>query len=82
MVIVDGRAFICIALKVTSKRKDDPKHVKLLQWEAAGLSKPSWVDVGKTIKLNEDSFRGKIGVLDQEDIVRIMWKLTGSIQSE
>ena len=82
MVIIDGRAFICTALKVTSQKKDDPKHVKLLQWEAAGLSKPSWVDVGKTIKLNEDSFREKIGVLDQEDVFRIMRKLMGLIKSE
>ncbi len=75
VVIIDGRAFVCTALKVTSQRKNDLYHVELVQWRAAGLDKPSWVEVGKTVRLNEDSFGEMIGRLDHEDILRIVRRL-------
>ena len=66
MVILDDRVFLCVSLKVTSKEKDDKYHVKLKQWAAAGLSKPSWVDVSKVIEIKEHDFVKEIGMLDIE----------------
>ncbi|MBP5291001.1 MAG: type II toxin-antitoxin system PemK/MazF family toxin [Lachnospiraceae bacterium] len=77
VIIIDGSAFVCTALKVTSQRKDDRYHVELIQWKAAGLSKPSWVEIGKKIELTEDSFGEMIGKLDYEDVLRIVKRLSG-----
>lgn len=76
VVVIDGNAFVCTALKVTSQRKNDRYHVELVQWRAAGLDKPSWVEVGKTVQLNENSFGEMIGRLDHEDILRIVKRLS------
>ena len=75
VIIVDGRGIICTTLKVTSQKKDDPNHVKLSQWQAAGLSKQSWVDVSRTVPISEESLNDFIGNVDYADIIRIRKRL-------
>ena len=75
VVILDDRTTLCLSLKVTSKEKNDRYHVRLRQWEAAGLTRPSWVDISKTINVEEKDFISKVGMLDAEDILEIMKRL-------
>lgn len=82
VVIIDGRAFVCTALKVTSQKRNDRFHVELIQWRKAGLGKPSWVEIGKTVKLSEDSFGDMIGTLDNEDILRIVRGLSRAMDDD
>ena len=82
VVIIDGRAFVCAALKVTSQKRNDRFHVELIQWRKAGLDRPSWVEIGKTVKLSEDSFGDMIGTLDNEDILGIVRELSQSMDDD
>ena len=76
VVILDDRVLLCVSLKVTSKEKNDRYHVRLKQWRAAGLSKPSWVDVSKVLEIKEQDFVSEIGMLDIEDITAIISRLS------
>ena len=49
--------------------------MKLVQWEAAGLTRPSWVDISKVISLQEGDFVKQIGSLDIDDIIAIVRRL-------
>ena len=75
VIILDDRTALCLSLKVTSKVKNDRYHVKLEQWEAAGLTRPSWVDISKIITLQEGDFVKEIGKLDIVDITAIVRRL-------
>lgn len=75
VIVLDDHISLCFSLKVTSKEKNDKYHVKLKQWMAAGLPKPSWVDISKIIKIRDENFRKEIGMLDIEDIYEIMKRL-------
>ncbi len=75
VVVLDDKAAFCISLKVTSQKKDDRYYVKLKQWEAAGLSEPSWVRVVGTLSLKDEDFISKIGMLDMDDIYVIMRRI-------
>lgn len=72
VVILDDRVLLCVSLKVTSKEKNDRFHVRLKQWRAAGLTKPSWVDISKVLEIKEQDFTDEIGKLDIEDIMAII----------
>ena len=75
VVIYGNRAFICTALKVTSREKNDRFHIAIRQWAAAGLDKPSWIDISKVIQMPEDQLIAQIGTLDTEDILEVLSRL-------
>ena len=60
------------ALKVTSHapRKEWGEY-QLQQWQAAGLTKPSTVRIGKRIQLEQRDMIHRIGSLDSVDIIAI-----------
>ena len=72
VVIYNETAFCCTSLKVTSKEKNDCFHVPIIQWSKAGLDKPSWIDVSKTIRLPKEQLIEEIGVLDTEDVLSVL----------
>ena len=72
VIILGDRGFVCESLKVTSQPKNDSRHIKLSQWQAAGLDKPSWVDISKTIRIPPEEIMGEIGILDSEDVFNII----------
>ena len=75
VVIYGNRAFICTALKVTSREKNDRFHIATRQLAAAGLDKPSWIDISKVIRLPEDQLIEQIGMLDTEDLLAVLSRL-------
>ena len=72
IIALGDRGLYCDSLKITSQQKNDWRHVELTQWRAAGLDKPSWVDVSKVLKVPDNLIIEKIGTLDVEDIQMIM----------
>ena len=75
VIILEDRSALCLSLKVTSREKNDRFHVKIKQWEYAGLDKPSWVDISKILEIDEKDFKEKIGTLDPEDVFTIMTRM-------
>ncbi|MBO4552552.1 MAG: type II toxin-antitoxin system PemK/MazF family toxin [Candidatus Methanomethylophilaceae archaeon] len=75
VVILEDRIAVCVSLKVTSKVHNDATHVILEQWESAGLTSPSWVDMSRVLNIPESCFKEKIGTLDQCDILSILRRL-------
>lgn len=72
VVVYGGQCFPCVSFKVTSQVKKDKNHIEIVQWESAGLSKPSFIDISRTLSIPEDSFMERIGRLDVEDILSVM----------
>ena len=75
VIVLDDRVFQVQSLKITSQEKNDNKHVELKQWKSAGLTKPSWVDVSKVLKLPETSFKEYVGTIDPMDEIEIIRRI-------
>ncbi len=75
VVIYGDKVFVCTVLKVTSREKSNRFHISIRQWRAAGLDKPSWIDVSKVINLPKEQLIEQIGMLDAEDIISIISNL-------
>ncbi len=75
VVIYDEQAFVCTSFKVTSQIKNDARHMRIEKWKEAGLSKPSWIDISKTLSIDESCFIKKLGTLDSEDILTLLRRI-------
>jgi hypothetical protein len=65
------------AFKITSKyenksKKIRSKYFKIQDWQAAGLRKPSWIDVNVELDVNDLPKYQVIGKLSREDLTRFI----------
>lgn len=70
VIVLDEDTFLCTALYVTSKEKDERYAYKLLDWEGAGLKTQSYVKL-EPIELNSSDFNSYIGTLRNIDIIKL-----------
>lgn len=77
VLVLEDRVAYILSLKITSHapRKKFDGEYQLLQWEKAGLTKPSVVRTSKVLCLEEDDFDTKIGKLTDADIYAIQMLL-------
>ena len=63
---------VMFVFSITTKPR--PKHFKIIDWAAAGLHKPSFVDISSPIKFSLKSINSKtpIGHLSDTDKKRLM----------
>jgi hypothetical protein len=69
VVILDVEPIRVLSIKVTTHdiRDVDPYDTPILNWQAAGLDRPSIARVSKTIYLTPENIIHKIGVLHFDD---------------
>ncbi len=72
---VDGEHAVVLAIKVTGHgpRKEFPGEVRILDWEQAGLEKPSVARCSKTLIAPFEAFEGqrRYGALSDNDAMAI-----------
>ncbi|WP_298672482.1 type II toxin-antitoxin system PemK/MazF family toxin [uncultured Megasphaera sp.] len=78
VLILDNQIACILSLKITSHepRKNFNGEYQILQWEKAGLTKPSVVRLSKPLCLQKRDFGDKIGKLSDADILSIQTLLT------
>lgn len=76
VIILNTEPLCILATKVTTHnvRASDDYDVEIIEWKEAGLKQPSVARISKTISLNPQSFKHKIGDLSTNDQIRIMPK--------
>ena len=77
VLILDDKTVYAICLKLTGT-SPRPGEYALIEWAAAGLSKPTTVRIGKVLHMKENDFRRKIGNLTPLDIANVQALLLGS----
>jgi len=79
VVVTSAGNIYVIALKVTSHiPRNEWGEYALQQWQAAGLSKPSTVRIGKRLRLQQSDLVHKIGTLHPQDILNIQRIIAGN----
>lgn len=73
VLVVDQRISYILSFKITSHsaRKRYFGEYEIVQWQAAGLEKPSVVRLSKRLELQESDFVGRMGSLSDSDIMAI-----------
>ena len=71
-IIVDDETIAILAIKVTSKEKDNPYSIFIKDWQSAGLTKPSWAIIDRIVSISEMFMDCKIGVLSENDATKIL----------
>ncbi len=71
-IIVDGETIAVLAVKVTSKEKDNPYSIYIKDWEDAGLTKPSWAIIDRIVSVSEMYMDCRIGALSENDAIKIL----------
>jgi len=73
VLIIDGTRCYILSLKITSHgpRKDYFGEYEIIDWERAGLLKPSTIRVNKRLDLPPESFVKKIGRLLATDCFNV-----------
>ena len=71
-IIIDDNTIAILAIKVTSKEKDNPFYVEIQDWESAGLSKKSWAQIDRIVKMDERRMDRKIGDLSERDLTKFL----------
>jgi len=63
-----------LSIKVTSSgtRTEDKSDVPITKWQEAGLRNSSTARIAKTIHLDVDKFRRKLGTLHMDDREKIL----------
>ena len=80
-IIVDDETIAILAIKVTSKEKNNPYSICIKDWESAGLTKPSWAIIDKIVSISEMDMDSKMGVLSENDATKI-FQLVAEILTE
>lgn len=80
-IIVDDETIAILAIKVTSKEKDNPYSIFIKDWQSAGLTKPSWAIIDRIVSISEMFMDCKIGVLSENDATKIL-QLVAEILTE
>lgn len=78
VIILNVEPFEVLSVKVTSKqiRNTDKYDTPIVHWQYAGLTKPSVARISKTMFLDKDKFKVKIGTLHDEDKLSVLTKYT------
>ncbi|MCI6648032.1 MAG: type II toxin-antitoxin system PemK/MazF family toxin [Lachnospiraceae bacterium] len=71
-IIIDDNTIAILAIKVTSKEKENPFYVEIQDWESAGLSKKSWTQIDRIVKMDEWRMDRKIGDLSERDLTKFI----------
>jgi len=73
VLVIDGDVGFVLSLKITTHgpRKGYPGEYQIVQWKEAGLIAPSVIRISKLLHLPDDSMIKKIGVLQEQDRLRI-----------
>lgn len=66
VLVMDNKETFLVSFKITSKTHHEGYKIQF--WREAGLTKESLVIV-RRLKIKDDDFRDKIGVLHQKDII-------------
>ena len=80
-IIVDDETIAILAIKVTSKEKDNPYSIFIEEWQSAGLTKPSWAIIDRIVSISEMFMDCKIGALSENDSTKIL-QLVAEILTE
>ena len=78
VIILNVEPLEVLSVKVTSQRPRaaDKYDTPIIHWRYAGLSKPSVARISKTMFLDKDKFKMKIGTLHDEDKVSVLTRYT------
>lgn len=71
-IVIDDDTIAVLAMYVTSKKKDSTYSIEIEDWEAAGLTRPSWTRIDRIIRISEWYMDRKIGNLSSGDMTKIM----------
>lgn len=76
VIILSVEPLEVLSVKVTSHevRNTDRFDIPIQHWREAGLNKPSIARISKTMFLDKNNFKYKIGTLHEEDKVSIFTK--------
>lgn len=74
IIAKDGMVYVLV-LRVTSHSARDNTDYALVEWQYAGLDRPSVVRIRKIAQLNPDKIYGYIGKLHALDIVEIQKRM-------
>ena len=70
VLVLDPANSLVLTFKITSKppRGNYPAEYRLLQWREAGLTKPSTVRCSKLLRIPDEDFMDRVGILQLRDI--------------
>lgn len=74
VLVVNSNCMFTLCFKMTSKERKGRREYKVIDWKEAGLSKPTWVRLGKKIKFDDTShfdFIGNLTRRDADNIIKI-----------
>ncbi len=77
-IIVDDETIAILALYVTSKDKDNPYSIAILDWKEAGLAQPSWARIDRIVEIKECHIDCRVGSLSERDALK-MFQLVAEI---
>lgn len=70
-IIIDADTIAIIAMYVTSQDKLRPLDIEISDWKEAGLPRPSWARIDKTVSIAEWRLLGKTGHLSDADLIKV-----------
>lgn len=76
VIILNVEPLEVLSVKVTSQSVRDKYDTPIVYWQEAGLNKPSIARIAKTMMLDKQNFKNKIGTLHDDDKVSILTKYT------
>ena len=80
VLITSKNQALIVAYKITSKnRGNTAEEFEILEWKKAGLPKPSFIRLGKMLRLTEDVLTEKIGKLTVGDTMRLEFRIASRI---
>lgn len=71
-IIIDADTLAIIAMYVTSRDKLHPLDIEITDWKEAGLNRPSWARIDKTVSISEWRLLGKTGHLSDRDLFKVL----------
>lgn len=83
VIILNVEPLEVLSVKVTSHevRDKDQYDTPILYWKEAGLNKPSVARISKTMLLDKQNFKNKIGTLHNDDKVSVLTTYTEYLKS-
>lgn len=77
VLIINESKAVIVSLKMTgTDRGDNVREYRIEKWREAGLSKPTSVRLDKILHLQETDLDGKIGRLQEIDIIKIGYRMS------
>lgn len=77
VLIIDESNAVIISFKMTgTDRGDNVREYRIEKWQEAGLSKPTSVRLDKILHLQKTDLDGKIGRLQEIDIIKIRFRMS------